>query len=81
MEREVLAIFVGGIIGITLGSFSTFKKGFAEGYVRNTGRGFIWKKLLGEEHAIIAVRKVFGPLALVIGVALIVWGLVVLVAA
>ena len=36
--------------------------------VQKSPKGWIWRKILGEERAVIAMKRVFGPIAMVLGV-------------
>ena len=70
MERPELVLGLIGVVCVGLGLLMTVHQGFAEWYVVRSGRGRLWARMLGEERAVKAMRRVFGPLALLVGIAL-----------
>ncbi len=66
---------VTAIVSIGLGSAATFNAAFATGYVRKSPKAYIWRKALGERRAIAAMRSIFGPLAVLIGISLLAFSL------
>jgi hypothetical protein len=67
MESDGMMVELIGLVMSGLGMAAVFIPGFAEWYVRSSGKGRLWARMLGEERAIVAMRSVFGPLTLVIG--------------
>lgn len=72
MTTESIFLLVGGVFGVVLGATATFNQEFAVRYVRTSPKAWLWRKMLGEERATRAVQRVFGPLGIAFGLALIV---------
>jgi hypothetical protein len=68
MTTDILIIVAVGIGMVTMGALATFKEGFATNYVRSSAKAWIWRKMLGEERAVTAVQRVFGPIAIGLGI-------------
>jgi hypothetical protein len=75
MNTELLGPMVAAIVSIGLGATATFNAAFAAGYVRKSPKAYIWRKVLGEPRAIVAVRYGFGPLTVLIGIGLLAFSL------
>jgi len=67
MERDRMVVGLIGLVMSGLGMAAVLIPGFAEWYVRSSGKGRLWARMLGEERAVVAMRSVFGPLTLVLG--------------
>lgn len=67
MENDRMVVGLIGLVMSGLGMAALLIPGFAEWYVRSSGKGRVWARMLGEERAIVAMRSVFGPLTLVLG--------------
>ena len=67
MTIEGVALIIGGVLAVFLGYLAVFQEGFAETYFNRSVKGRIWKKILGEERAVGAMKRVFGPLGIVLG--------------
>jgi hypothetical protein len=67
MIIEGVALIIGGALSIFMGYLAVFQEGFAETYINKSVKGMIWKKILGEERAVGAMKRVFGPLGIVLG--------------
>ena len=71
MLSKELALGLVGVVACALGLLMVFRQGFAEGYVKRSPRGRLWVGLLGsEEKAVAAMRRVFGPITVVLGIGL-----------
>jgi hypothetical protein len=71
----ILFSFIGGIFSIIM-SWKTIKnEEFAKNYMEKSPKGWLWRKILGPERAVIAARKVFAPIGLTIGVLLVLVGI------
>jgi hypothetical protein len=69
MNFEMLLLIVIAILCLIFGLGTTLHQGLAEGFVRKRFRGKLWQRLLGcKERAIIVIRRVVGPLMLIIGI-------------
>jgi hypothetical protein len=66
MENDRMVVGLIGLVMSGLGMAAVLIPGFAEWYVRSSGKGRLWA-LLGEDRAIVAMRSVFGPLTFVLG--------------
>jgi hypothetical protein len=81
VSEVTLPLTVLGAASLLLGLAITLSPRLAAWYVRATARGRIWSRLLrGEARAVVVLRRVFGPLAAVLGAALLAWGLSLLAA-
>jgi hypothetical protein len=60
-----------------LRAFALVNEAFAtrSRYVRKSPKAYLWRKLLGEQRAIAAVRYVFAPLTVFIGVGMLTFAL------
>lgn len=74
MNSPLILILI-GLMPLGFGIFALMNAKFAENYARNSPKAWLWRKLLGVEGAVVAVRRVFAPLAVVIGVVIVVFGL------
>ncbi|RME51981.1 MAG: hypothetical protein D6795_07310 [Deltaproteobacteria bacterium] len=72
MDSQNIVFCLFGLMTIGLGLVATLHQGFAEWYVLRSGKGRLWGRILGEERAVKAMRRVFGPLAVIVGVGLLV---------
>jgi len=68
MTLEGVALLIGGVFGVFMGYLAVFQEGFAETYINRSVKGRIWKKILGEERAVGAMKRIFGPLGIILGV-------------
>jgi len=66
MENERMVVGLIGLVMSGLGMAAVLIPGSAEWYVRSSGKGRLWARILGEERAVVAMRSVFGPLTLVL---------------
>lgn len=76
--NEAFIMIAVGAISAGMGATVTFNEAFATRYVRTSPKAWLWRKLLGEARATVAVRRVFGPIGMLLGTALAVFGLVML---
>ncbi len=60
-----------GVLVTGVGSILSFSEEMATGYVQHTFRGRFWARVLGEQRAIAAMQRVFGPFAILIGLAVV----------
>lgn len=67
MNLNALLLVIAGTVSAALGGWATFDQEFATRYVRTSPKAWLWRKMLGEARATVAVRRVFGPLAMVLG--------------
>lgn len=67
MESDRVVLGLIRLVMSGLGMAAVLSPGIAEWYVRSSGKGRLWARMLGEERAIVAMRSVFGPLTLVLG--------------
>jgi hypothetical protein len=74
MEKYILIGI--GVLNIGITSMLLFKKDFAESYVATSPKAYIWRKLFGEEKAIMIIKNIFSPIGLLIGITLIIFGIV-----
>jgi hypothetical protein len=74
MNINIILLFVAGLVSAGLGSKATFDRGFAARYAEKSPKAWLWRKLLGVERTTFAVHRVFGPLGMVLGVAMIIFG-------
>jgi hypothetical protein len=51
---------------------------FAENYIRKSPKAFLWKKLFGEEKAVKLTKRVFAPIGILLGIALVLVGFLLL---
>jgi hypothetical protein len=65
-ENTIVLALIGTVMSV-LGVAAIISPGFAEWYVKSSGKGRLWARILGEERAIAAMRLFFGPLTAVIG--------------
>jgi len=48
---------------------------FARSYIQNSPKAFLWRKIFGEEKALKITKTIFAPLGILLGIALIVFGI------
>lgn len=70
-----IILIVVGIINLSLMIKIVRDPKFAYNYVKNSPKAFLWRKLFGEERALIIVKKIFVPIGFIIGVCLVVFGI------
>lgn len=69
------------MIGVLYLSFIfKFKKdpSFAEKYVKNSPKAYIWRKMFGEEKALKLIHTVFIPIGFVLSIGFILYGIYIL---
>jgi len=73
MSTEMIALLtIAGLVNLGGGAMATFKEGFASNYVRKSRKAWLLRKALGEDRAVAATRRVFGPLGMVLGAAMVI---------
>ena len=67
MDDQGTVFMLFGLICVVLGGVFAVRKDLAEKYMRHSRKAFIWRKMLGEERAVVAMQKVFAPFTILIG--------------
>ncbi|HVF70764.1 MAG TPA: hypothetical protein VM940_04060 [Chthoniobacterales bacterium] len=70
MTTDIILIVMAGLVSAAFGAFSTFSPGFARRYVKNNPQGYFWREWLGRDRAVVVVRRVLGPLGMILGIAI-----------
>lgn len=73
MNINMILLFVAGLVSASLGSKATFDREFAARYAKKSPKALLWRKLLGVERTTFAVHRMFGPLGMVLRLAIIVF--------
>ncbi len=77
-----LSLIIIGFIAVVFGAALTFSQAFTRNYVKLDPRISIWHKILGnDEEFFTAMRRLFGPLSMLIGIVMIVLAIVLFVKA
>ncbi len=74
MSINTILLFVAGLVSAGLGTKATFDREFAARYAEKSPKALLWRKLLGVERTTFAVHRIFGPLGMLLGFAMIVFG-------
>ncbi len=80
MSSQILLLLFIGLLNLGLGATGTFNQAVAVKYVKTSPKAYLWRKLLGEERAIWAVQRVFAPFAMFLGVVVLTFALLTVVA-
>ncbi len=67
MSTDTILLLIASLVSAGFGAFATFSPTFAQRYVETSPKAWLWRKMLGPERAVIAVRRFFGPLGIVVG--------------
>ena len=67
MDSESVIFAIVGLVMTGLGAAAMFSEKFSRHYMHTIPKGWLWRKMLGPDHATFAMHRIFGPLALVCG--------------
>ncbi|MCC2630437.1 MAG: hypothetical protein K0S38_246 [Candidatus Paceibacter sp.] len=70
--KSIILIII-GIFDILLVLRITSNDEFAKRYIQSP-KALIWRKFLGEEKALILIKKIFAPIGIIVGVGLVILG-------